>query len=142
MYRKILAAIDYDDEASFELIAKRSAFLARSCQAKISLVYVRMSIPDSYRRQLPWNWEADEAQRVKSQLRQLARDYELAEHLSNVHAPAGSIAREVIRTANEEAADVIVVAAHQMTLSRVILGSNAHAIMRDATCDLLVAKAG
>ena len=139
-YRKILGAIDCDDAKGARLIVARCASLARLSEAKVSLVHVRLSVPRSYTRHLPENWEIEQAQQVKSQLRDLAREHALEANLSSVHAPAGSITREVIRKAEEERADVIVVAAHHMTLGRIILGSNSHAIMRDAECDVLVVR--
>lgn len=140
MYRRILAAIDCEDEIGTALILKRCASLARMCEARTSLVHVRLRLPEAYSRHFVWYSEVDLVRELKASLRDLAREHGLEDCLSNVHVPAGSIAREVIRTAEDERADVIVMAAHAMTIGRIVLGSNAHAIMRDAPCDVLVAK--
>lgn len=140
MYKRILAAIDCEDEPGTALILERCASLARLCDAKVSIVHVRLSIPKAYSRRLEWYSEVDLVREIKAILRDLAHRYALEGCLSEVHAPAGSVARGVIRTAEEIRSDIIVIAAHEMTLGRVILGSNAQAITRDAPCDALVVK--
>lgn len=140
MYRKIVAAIDCEDDEGSELVLRRCAALARHFGGKVSLVHVRLHVPEAYTRHLPAHWEVDEARRTKDMLRDLAREHLPDDHLATLHAPSGSIARRVIEAADELQADVIVVAAHKATLGRMVLGSNANAIMRDAQCDVLIVR--
>ncbi|GAA5049491.1 universal stress protein [Erythrobacter westpacificensis] len=140
MYARLLAAIDREDEQGTRLIASRCAALANTMGASVSLIHVRLQPPASYGRHLPWQWEADEAKEVRGWLQELARTHAFEDRLSGTFAPSGSVSREVAARARELGSDVIMVAAHRATLGRILLGSTAHAIMRDAPCDVLLVR--
>lgn len=140
MYQMVLAALDRDDPTGSSLIARRCASLANQCRCEFALVHVRLLLPESYTRHLPHHWETDEIFETQSWLRQLARDNGFDDRLSSVGAPGGSIAGEVVCLAREMAADLIVVAAHRMSVGRIIMGTNTNAIVRDAPCDVLVVR--
>lgn len=140
MYRKVLAAFDRDDAAGSELVARRCASLSKQCGSEIFLIHVRPLLPGSYIRHLPQDWEADQCGNTQAWLRELAGEHGFDDQVSDVSSPAGSVSGEVVRMARDNGVDAIVVAAHRMTIGRLILGSNAHAITRDAPCDVLLVR--
>jgi nucleotide-binding universal stress UspA family protein len=140
MYKRLLAAIDRTDPVGTDLIGQRCKTLVDASGPSIALIHVRLSLPESYVRHLPPQWEADEFIETENWLRHIAMDHGFAAHLSDVFPPTGNVASEVTQIATNIGADLIIVAAQRATIGRRILGSNAHAIMRDAPCDVLIVR--
>lgn len=140
MYKRLLAAIDRTDPIGTDLIGRRCKALVEALGSSVALIHVRLLLPDTYVRHLPPQWEADEFIETERWLRQVARDHGFAAHLTDVFPPTGNVASEVTQIAINMGADLIIVAAQRATVGRRILGSNAHAIMRDAPCDVLVVR--
>jgi CBS domain-containing protein len=139
-FRRILSPVDFDDNSLAAL--EVSAQIARQNDGTVLLFHVTpmMIAPtampvyvDIYRGQ-------DET--AKEKLRQIAAKrlqgikYEL---LTHVGEPAGAI----LRTAKRSAADVIVMATHgRRGFSRVMLGSIAEMVLREAPCPVLCVRRG
>jgi nucleotide-binding universal stress UspA family protein/predicted transcriptional regulator len=139
-FRRILSPVDFDENslASLEVAAQ----IARQNDGTVLLFHVvpMMIAPtampvyvDIYRGQ---------EETAKEKLRQIAAKrlqgikYELLTHLGE---PAGAI----IRTAKRSAADVIVMATHgRRGFSRVMLGSVAEMVLREASCPVLCIRRG
>ena len=140
MYPSVLIAIDREDEPGSQLLAARCrAFLAMGAMG-LHLVHVRTPLPRSYLAELPDHWEANDRSEVEGWLRDFAKRHSLDENVIDTHAPSGSVAGEVIRLANELRVDAIFATAHRLDLGRLLLGSNIHAIARDARCDVVVVR--
>ncbi|WP_162627634.1 universal stress protein [Erythrobacter sp. KY5] len=140
MYRSALIALDREDEAGSELMGARCRALAIDGEMAIHLVHVRTPLPRSYLAQMPKNWDLNDQSGAKRWLRDYAAHHEISTSLAGVHAPSGSIAREVVKLARSLEAEVICVTAHRLDLGRLLLGTNTHAIVRDAPCDVIVVR--
>jgi universal stress protein A len=139
-FRRILSPVDFDDNslAALEVAAQ----IARQNDATVLLFHVvPMVIPpagmpvyvDIYK---------DQEGTVKEKLRQIAAKrlqgikYELRTHVGE---PAGAI----IRTAKRSAADVVVMGTHgRRGFARVMLGSIAEMVLREAPCPVLCVRRG
>jgi nucleotide-binding universal stress UspA family protein len=143
--RSILFPTDFSECGNFALSYATS--LARTFGAKIICVnviepivptvgYTGMSealpiadiseqLEDSAERELPKLAECDECAGVDIE--------ELIVH--------GEAATEIVRVAKEREVDLIVIASHGRTgLGRILFGSTAEAVVRHATCPVLVVK--
>jgi universal stress protein A len=84
---------------------------------------------------LPDTFEADMLKRAKEQLEQVSKPYGIPpqrQYLERGHA-----ATQILRLAEDKAADLIVVGSHGRHGWRLILGSTANAVMHGARCDVL-----
>ncbi|MBD2842726.1 universal stress protein [Erythrobacter rubeus] len=140
MYRSALIALDREDEAGSKLMGGRCRALIAGPEVAIHLVHVRTPLPRSYLAELPKNWEANEQSSAEKWLTDFAERYGLSVSLAGVHAPYGSIAREVVKLAEALEVETICVTAHKLDLGRLLLGTNTHAIVRDAPCDVIVVR--
>lgn len=144
MYRSALIALDREDEAGSELMGTRCRALVSMSggggEIALHLVHVRTPLPRSYLAQMPKNWELNEQSDAESWLREYAEHHGLSASLAGVHASSGSIAREVVKLAKSLEVETICVTAHRLDLGRLLLGTNTHAIVRDAPCDVIVVR--
>jgi nucleotide-binding universal stress UspA family protein len=140
MYASALIALDREDEAGSRLMASRlRAFLSHRPLA-LHLVHVRTPLPRSYLADLPAHWETRDRAETENWLRTFAAENGFTEALESVNAPAGSIAREVVSLAAKLGVEAIMAAAHRFDFARRLLGTNTHAISRDAPCDVIVVR--
>lgn len=138
-FRKILIAVDGEPLADHA--AEVGIELASSLGAEIGLVYV----VEPALSQAPGIQPADliaederEGRRVLDRLRHLLPPDRLRAEF--IHA--GRPASEIVRTAKEWAADVIVIGSHgRHGFQRALLGSVAEEVMRHAPCPVLVLRA-
>jgi universal stress protein A len=139
-FRRILSPIDFDDNSLAAL--KVAAQIARQNDGTVSLFHVvpMMIVPTS----MPVYVDIYKGQEetAKEKLVQTAAKrlqgikYEVLTHIGE---PAGAI----LRTAKRSAADVIVMATHgRRGFSRVLLGSIAEMVLREAPCPVLCVRRG
>lgn len=139
-FKRILSPVDFDDNslAALEVAAQ----VARQTDGIVLLFHVvpMMIVPTS----MPVYVDIYKGQEetAKEKLSQIAArrlqgvKYEI---LSHVGEPAGAI----IRVAKQSAADVIVMATHgRRGFSRVLLGSIAEMVLREAPCPVLCVRRG
>jgi len=132
--RKILYATDfssYSNQAYFHAVA-----LAENHGASLSILYVYT--PGSPMPDIRGRREADR-QYWRDQLEQI-RPVDSSISVRHVFRE-GDPATEIIRFAAEAGSDLIVMGTHGRTgLERLLLGSVAEKVMRDAPCSVLVVK--
>jgi nucleotide-binding universal stress UspA family protein len=136
--RKILVPIDFS-ECSRKALHYATA-LAKLCQAEIFLLHV-LEMP-------PVPVQALEIAFMDDTPKESAAK-ELSEWQAHVGSPtsvkslvcSGSAYTEIVRTAEENNMDLIVIGSHGRTgLARLILGSTAERVVRHATCPVLVVR--
>lgn len=143
-YRHILVAVDFG--AGHEQVIDRAKSLAQTEGARVSLVHVveYLHVDLANELVLPQDVEL-EAQLVATAKRKL-------ETLAAALAPApsgapidqrvemGSTKTEVLRVAEEQGADLIVIGSHGRHGLGRLLGSTANAVLHGAACDVLAVR--
>jgi universal stress protein A len=141
-YQHILVAVDLSSEG--KLVASRAAELAKHYNAKLSLLHVVEYIPVDLANELvlPQQQEVEEQlmHRAKEHLDSLAAALKLP--AVERHVANGSTKSEILRYAEEQHADLIVIGRHGRHGILRILGSTANAVLHNAPCDVLVVRLG
>lgn len=140
-YRHILLAVDFF--AHDELVIGRAKALAALSQAKLSLIHVVDSIPlvdAGLGTGMPYPLDlTEELQAVaKVKLAKLAVELEVAE--GDIWLEAGSAQAEIVRVAEEQNVDLIVVGSHGRHGWALLLGSTANSVLHHANCDVLAVR--
>jgi nucleotide-binding universal stress UspA family protein len=139
-FRRILSPVDFDDNslAALEVAAQ----MARQDDGTVLLFHVVPMVIAPTGMPVYVDIYKGQEELAKEKLRQIAAKrlhgikYEL---LTHVGEPAGAI----IRTAKRSAVDVIVMATHgRRGFSRVMLGSIAEMVLREAPCPVLCVRRG
>ncbi|HEB99889.1 MAG TPA: universal stress protein [Thiotrichales bacterium] len=137
-YTHILAAIEFMPDSG--QVSSRAALLARQNGAKLSLIHVVEPLPMDLAEDLVLPQDLDlETELVDNARSRLAR---IAEAL-DVDGPVdqfvelGPVRAEILRVAEEQQVDLIVVGSHGRHGIARLLGSTANAILHDAPCDVL-----
>lgn len=138
---RVLAPVDLSDQS--ELVLNHAAALSESYAAPLDLLHVveEAAYPNVYGLD-PLTPSAPNVQdRARKALETLAAKLDLRTDPVNVHVLAGNAARDIVEFAEDQAADLIVMATHGRTgLERFLIGSVAEKVVRRAPCPVFTLK--
>jgi len=140
-YQHILLAIDYSEHG--DSVARKAKTLADIYQAKLSMIHVLDNIPmpdTNYGTVIPLDVDSSydllEAEKTK-----LARIGErLGIDRSRRWLIWGVPKQEIVRIAEQEQVDLIVVGSHGRHGLALLLGSTANAVLHYAACDVMAVR--
>jgi nucleotide-binding universal stress UspA family protein len=138
---RVLAPVDLSDQS--ELVLNHAVALAESYAAPLDLLHVveEAAYPNVYGLDPLTPALPNVQDRAREALETLASDIDLRTDPVNVHVLAGNAARDIVEFAEEQAADLIVMATHGRTgLERFLIGSVAEKVVRRAPCPVFTLK--
>lgn len=140
-YKHILLAVDFSDHG--QAVAERAKDLAGKYRAKLSIVHVmdNLLITDAaYGSTIPFDLDltAELMAAAKKRLTDLADKLEIAKDCR--YMETGSPKLEIIRVAEENQVDLIVVGSHGRHGFALLLGSTANGVLHHARCDVLAVR--
>ncbi|MDD1627137.1 MAG: universal stress protein [Methylococcaceae bacterium] len=140
-YKHILLAVDFFEQC--ETVINRAKELADRYQAKLSIIHVVDSLPITdagYGADIPFNLDltAELMEGARKRLAELAQ--KLAVTTDCQWLEMGSPKTEIIRVAQENSVDLIVVGSHGRHGLALLLGSTANGVLHYAPCDVLAVR--
>ena len=140
MFRSIVVPVDLAElDIARQAVDKAVAF-AKMTGGRVTLVNVVQIAPFMMLETVPVSYEADIAEKAKSSLAELMKTIDLPAGQLQAMVRIGGIYHEVLDVAKAENADLIVVGSHRPAMATYLIGSNATAIVRHATCSVLVLR--
>jgi universal stress protein A len=141
IYKHILLAADFSEHG--ETVADKAKDLAEKYQAKLSVVHVmdNLLIADAvYGSTIPFDLDltAELMAAAKKRLAKLADSLNIAEDCRWMET--GSPKLGIIRVAEENKVDLIVVGSHGRHGFALLLGSTANGVLHHALCDVLAVR--
>jgi universal stress protein A len=139
-YTHLLLAVDFSK--STDAVVSKALALARAFEARISLIHVVefAQVDLSNELVMPQELELDQEllALAEGRLEALADKHGLAD--SERFARQGSTKREILNTAEQQGADLIVIGSHGRSGLQLLLGSTANAVLHGAPCDVLAIR--
>ncbi len=141
MFKNILAAIDLNEESSWEKAVPTAVQL---CQSTGSLLNLLTVIPDFGMSIVSQHFPKDYAESALAEARTKLSAF-ASEHIPDgveqtLLVAQGTIYEEIIRAGNEVSADLTVVASHRPSLKDYLLGPNASRVVRHFKRSVLVVR--
>ncbi|WP_438971273.1 universal stress protein [Methylophaga sp.] len=140
-YQHILIAADFSNHS--DEICHKAQALAERYQSKLSICHIVEDFPltdFAYEPMISVDIDMREAllESGKKQLRELAQALAIPEKQQWVEC--GSPGHDIVRIAEENQVDLIVVGSHGRHGIKLLLGSTANAVLHHAECDVLAVK--
>ena len=139
-YSHILLAVDFSPSA--EAVASKALELSQAFTAKLSLIHVVEFVPVDLSNELV----LPQAAEIDQELLQVA-EQRLGELAARLHTPEcpcivvqGNTRHEILRVAEENQVDLIVLGSHGREGIQLLLGSTANAVLHGAPCDVLAVR--
>ena len=140
IYNRILLALDLSSNT--DLLSQKAKKLADLYQAELLLLHVNEPIiTDSTfdtLPALPVDFEDTVLNSARERLGHIAAD--LGIEAEKVLLEIGDTRREIIRVAEQQQVDLIVVGSHGRSGVALLLGSTANAVLHHARCDVLAVR--
>lgn len=141
MYKRILLALDLSDETGWRQPMFAAAEHARKFAAELFVLSVLREIEAVvYAETGPFAYEvviAGLKDRLAHRVREVTAE---GLHPTLMVTHGESIYAEILRVAEDVAADLIVVGSHRPAMKDYLLGTNAGRVVRHARCSVLVAR--
>jgi len=140
-YKHILLAADYTSHG--EVVAKKAKQLAVENNAELSIVHVVDNFPiidATYGPIIPFDGDLTEELMDAARKRLMSIANEIGVSEQNQWLELGSPKLEIVRIAEENNIDLIVVGSHGRHGLAVLLGSTANGVLHHATCDVLAVR--
>lgn len=139
-YKHILLAVDFSDHG--KQVANKAVELAQIHQAKLSIVHVVENLPITDAAYGPIPFDVDLTQEwleaSRQRLKTFAEKLGIAEERQWLEM--GSAKLEIVRVAEENGVDLIVVGSHGRHGLALLLGSTANGVLHHAKCDVLAVR--
>ncbi|MDF1584091.1 MAG: universal stress protein [Methyloprofundus sp.] len=140
-YQHILLAADFSEHG--EVVAQKARYLATKYNAKLSIIHIVDYLPitdAAYGPVIPFNLDlnAELMNTAKKRLADIAQ--KLAIPADRQFLEMGSTALEIVETAEEQHADLIVIGSHGRHGLALLLGSTANGVLHHAKCDVLAVR--
>lgn len=137
MFGKVLVAIDLEDQEGAAKLLAAAAAMAKP-GAEIRVVYVRYAIEASLPHVSKETRAVGEAEAL-ADLRKLA-EAPMPQAKLSFASPAGSPHERVLAEADGFRADLLVIGPNRRSMTKVLLGSSATAIVKNARTSVLVVR--
>lgn len=140
-YKHILLAVDFYENNN--VVVNRAQDLVNKYQAKLSIIHVvdNMPIADTgYGADIPFNIDLTTELMASAKKSLIKMGEKLAVTEDRQWLEMGSPKLEIIRVANENGVDLIVVGSHGRHGFALLLGSTANGVLHHATCDVLAVR--
>jgi universal stress protein A len=140
-YQHILLAADFSSHG--DAVARRAKNLARQYQAKLSMIHVLDNIPmpdTNYGTVIPLNTDSayDLLEVEKAKFMQVGDA--LGIEASNRWLVWGVPKQEIVRIAEQEQVDLIIVGSHGRHGLALLLGSTANSVLHYTNCDVMAVR--
>ena len=139
-YSHILLAIDFSNNT--DAVFERALTMRKALNARLSLVHIVEFVQFDFSSELTMPQELELDQELlelsDKRLQQLGEKHGIADGERIVSQ--GNTKREILRIAEEQKVDLIVIGSHGRAGIQLLLGSTANAILHGAPCDVLAVR--
>lgn len=142
MYKHILLATELINVS--QVIEEQAALMQNLTGAKLSIIYVIEPVPSAYavtEAAIAYDYRKNRKSLEKKVLK-LIENLEKRLNISDTRViiSDGRVSDEILRFANSEDIDLIIIGSHGCHGIKLLLGSTANAVLHEANCDVLAVR--
>ncbi len=141
MYKEILVSVDLEHDSSWKKALPTAVEYAQKFGATLHVVTVVPNFGNSIVSQyFPEGFEKKMMQGAQDRLHTFMREHVPEGIKTQVIVGHGSIAQEILRSAEDVGADLIVMQSHRPEILDLLIGPNAGKVVSQAKCSVLVVR--
>lgn len=138
MYKNIIVAVDLAHGEAGKALLERAGKLV-DAGGTIRILHVLEDVPSYIAAELPRDLSDRRAAEAKVELKLLAERASGGAKVE-IETRHGAAAGQILETADDTAADLIMIASHRPGLSDYFIGSTAARVVRHAQCSVLIVR--
>ncbi len=140
MFSKILVPLDLSESQMSAHAVRYAEALAKAFDADIRLVNVQSLVPVAFLDYAAKDFEQTVRLGLENDLAALAAEIDRPPERISTILLFGPVYRKILGEAESWGSDVILLCSHRPGMERFLIGSNASAIVRHATCSVMVLR--
>lgn len=140
MFTKILAPIDLAETTLTGRTVGAAAELARAFDSQLRIMNVQSLTPVAFIDYVPEDFDEQIRRGLEQELGDIANGVDLPRERVSTRIVFGPVYPKTLEEAKDWGADVIVVGSHNPGFERLLIGSNAEAIVAHARCSIFVVR--
>lgn len=140
MLAKILVPIDLAEPQMTKVALDYAEALAKAFESEVRLINVQSLTPVRFLDYLPQDFDENIRRGLEGELASIAARAALAPARVTTALLFGPIYQTIVAEAERWKSDLIVLCSHRPGMDRFLIGSNANAVVRHATCPVLVVR--
>lgn len=140
MFKTILVPIDFEQDGSWERAVDAAFALARAEGATLHIMHVIRSTPPMVAQYLPKDFARTADAQGMATLKQKVAAHGIGDSEATLLIRHGEVYPEILDTAEDIGADLIVLAAHKPDVTDYLLGTTASRVARHAKCSVFLVR--
>lgn len=140
MFSKILVPLDLSEPQMSNHAVRNAEALAKAFDADIRVVSVQSLVPLTFLDYVPRDFDETARRGLENELAAVAADIDRPPERISTALLFGPVYQKILSEAESWGSDVILLCSHRPGMERFLIGSNASAIVRHATCSVLVLR--
>lgn len=140
MHRNILLPVDLDHESSWRAALPTALGLAAQWQGNLRVLFVIPRFVEQVLPYLPEGVQERARQEAEARLEEFCRQHCPAGAEVTPLVAEGAVYRRILREAQKNPTDVIVMASHRPEMEDYLLGSHAARVVRHAPCSVFIVR--
>jgi nucleotide-binding universal stress UspA family protein len=140
MFKKILVPIDFEQDGSWEKALDAAFAMARADGAALHIMHVIPSTPAVVAQHLPKDFATTSEAQTMATLKAKVAGHGIGEGEATLSVRHGEVYPEILNTAEDIGADLIVLGAHKPDVTDYLLGTTASRVARHAKCSVFLVR--
>ncbi|WP_363345671.1 universal stress protein [Methylocystis echinoides] len=140
MFTKILVPLDLSEPQMSNHAVRYAEALGKAFDSDLRLVNVQSLVPVTFLDYIPRDFDEATRRALENELAAIAADIDRPPERISTVLRFGPIYQTILNEAESWGSDAIVLCSHRPGMERFLIGSNASAIVRHATCSVLVLR--
>jgi len=140
MFAKILVPIEMTESEMTQRCVRAAEAIAKKFDSDLRLVNVQSLVPIALIDYVPENFDDDIRRGLNAEIAAIAAKIDRPPERVSTVILFGPVYQKILAEAAEWGADAIVLSSHRPGMDRFLIGSNANAVVRHATCSVLVMR--
>jgi nucleotide-binding universal stress UspA family protein len=140
VFNRILVPIDLTEQALTMRAVSVAEALAVKFDGDMRLVNIQSLVPISMIDYVPDNFDENIRVGLQNEIAAVAAKSKLPPHRISTAILFGPVYQNILAEARDWSADAIIIGSHRPGKERFLIGSNASAVVRHATCSVLVVR--
>lgn len=140
MFKRILVPIDLTEQALTAQALSVAEALAKNFDSDMRLVNIQSLVPISMIDYVPDNFDQSIRIGLQNEIAAVAAKCKRPPKRISTTILFGPVYQNILAEARDWAADAIIIGSHRPGAERFLIGSNASAVVRHATCSVVVVR--
>lgn len=140
MFARILVPVDMTESEMTEQSVRMAEAVAKKFDSDVRLINVQSLLPIALIDYVPENFDDEIRLGLAKEIAAIAAKFDRPPERVSTNILYGPVYQKILSEGESWGADAIILSSHRPGMDRFLIGSNASAVVRHATCSVLIVR--